>query len=272
MALQKPLCEPWPFDDSCCPAAEDVDQAVIDRQRRIATTILFNLSGRRWGPSCPYTVRPCRRRCLDDAPLTIGSGIGAGAPWVPYLGRDGQWRNASVCGCKSDCSCGELCEVRLEGPVHDVIGVEVDGVTLPATAYRVDDAGLLVRTDGGCWPDCQDMGAPVGDPGTFAVHYRLGLPLDDAAEAAFSALVCHLLKGCSGAGGPCGCKIPKNVTRMTRQGVEQDFADPTLIYSEMRTGIPEVDLWLVTVNPYRQTSPSRVYSPDYRRPRAQTWP
>jgi hypothetical protein len=269
MALQTPLCEPWPFDDSCCSAAEGVDAAVLDRWRRVATTILFNLSGRRWGPSCPYTVRPCRRRCLDELPLAASTSYGS--PWIPYIGSDGAWRNASVCGCRSDCSCTELCEVRLEGPVYDVLGVEVDGVTLPATAYRVDDAGMLVRTDGGCWPDCQDMAAPLGQPGTFAVHYRIGLHLDDAAIAAYSELVCHFLKGCGGSGS-CGCKMPANVTRLSRQGVDQEFSDPTLIYSEMRTGLPLVDLWLTTVNPYRQTSPSRVYSPDFRRPRAQTWP
>lgn len=267
MPIQTSPCAPWPLDLDCCPAADDVDGAVLERWSRVATTILFNLSGRRWGPSCPYTVRPCRRRCLDSMPLASSTG----GPWIPYLGRDGIWRNASVCGCASDCSCGELCEVRLEGPVHDVLSVEVDGEVLPASAYRVDAAGLLVRTDGGCWPDCQDMGAPLGEPGTFGVTYRVGLPLDDAAIAAFSELVCHLLKGCSG-GGSCGCKANPNITRVSRQGVDIEMNDPTLIYSEMRTGLPVTDMWLVSVNPYRHTSPSRVYSPDYKRPRSTTWP
>ncbi|PWI06531.1 hypothetical protein DIZ27_32850 [Streptomyces sp. NWU339] len=268
MAIQTSPCEPWPLDLDCCPAANEADEETVEKWRRVATTILFHLSGRRWGPSCPFTVRPCRRRCLDSQPLAASW---SGSPWVPYIGRDGNWYNASVCGCSSDCSCGELCEVRLEGPVHDIVSVQIDGVELPPETYRVDDAGLLVRQDGGCWPDCQNMGAPLGEPDTFGVTYRVGLPLDDAAEAAFAELVCHLLKGCNG-GGSCGCKMPANVTRLSRQGVDQEFADPTLVYSEMRTGLPLVDLWLTAVNPYRQTSPSRVYSPDFRRPRAQTWP
>ncbi|MBC9729260.1 hypothetical protein [Streptomyces sp. TRM68367] len=263
-------CGPWPFEPSCCSSADDADQAEIDRWRSVATTILFNLSGRRWGPSCPYTVRPCRRSCLESSPVSFQAGASTGG-WIPYIGTDGAWRNASVCGCKSDCSCGELCEVRLEGPVHDIMAVELDGQTLPADAYRVDAGGLLVRTDGGCWPDCQDMAAPCGEPGTFCVTYRIGMPLDEAAIAAFSELVCHYLKGC---GGGCGCKASsnKNLTRVQRQGVELEFADPTLLYSEMRTGLPLVDAWLVSVNPYRQTSPSRVYSPDFKRPRFQVWP
>lgn len=267
MPIETSPCEPWPIDLDCCPAAKNADEEVVLRWRRVATSILFNLSGRRWGPSCPYTVRPCRRRCLDALPLASSR---AGGPWIPYLGRDGVWRNASVCGCASDCSCGELCEVRLEGPVYDVLTVEIDGQVLPAGSYRVDAANQLVREDGGCWPDCQEMGAPLGEPGTFGVTYRVGLALDDAAIAAVSELVCHLLKGCGG--GSCGCAMPANVTRLSRQGVDIEMPDPTLLYTEMRTGLPIVDMWLMAVNPYRQASPSRVWSPDFKRPRSTTWP
>jgi hypothetical protein len=62
------------------------------------------------------------------------------------------------------------------------------------------------------------------------------------------------------------------MTRLSRQGVDYEWADPTLIYSEGRTGLPLADLWLATVNPYRLTSPSRVYSPDFKRPRVTQWP
>jgi hypothetical protein len=245
-----------------------MEQAEVDRWTAVASQLLWALSGRRWGP-CPVTVRPCRRTCLETAPLG-GITWGTASPWIPYIGLDGQWRNASVCGCQSDCSCGELCEVRLEGPVYDVVSVSVDGQDLPAGAFRVDPPGRLVRTDGQCWPDCQDMSAEPGAPDTFTVTYRWGLPLDEAATAAVSELVCHFLKGCSP--GSCGCKINKNLTRVTRQGMEMEMPDPTLIYAEGRTGLPLVDLWLATVNPYRLTSPSRVYSPDFRRPRVTTWP
>ncbi|MFC8466005.1 hypothetical protein [Streptomyces sp. NPDC057250] len=187
-------------------------------------------------------------------------------PWIPYLGRDGQWRNASVCGCASDCSCGELCEIRLVGPVYDIVAVEENGTTLPEDAYRVDSVNMLVRTDGGCWPDCQDMAAPCGDPDTLCVTYRTGLPLDESAIAAVSELTCHYLKGCQPSGS-CSCKRNPNLTRVTRQGVELEMADPTLLYSEGRTGLPITDAWLLSVNPNRLPSASRVYSPDFRRPR-----
>ncbi|MEV3895297.1 hypothetical protein [Streptomyces anulatus] len=242
----------------------------MTRLQKAATFILWALSGRRYGPSCPITVRPCRRSCLDSFAFSVQ--WGAVGPWIPYIGSDGLWRNASVCGCASDCSCTELCEVKLEGPVYDIVEVDVDGVVLEGggAAYRVDSPNLLVRTDGECWPECQDMAAPAGTDGTFSVTYRTGLLLDEAATAAVSELTCHLLKGCSP--GSCGCKANKNVTRLNRQGFEMELADPTLIYSEGRTGLPLADLWLAAVNPYGMASASRVYSPDYKRPRVTTWP
>ncbi|MFB0617224.1 hypothetical protein [Streptomyces sp. AGS-58] len=269
MPLHPTPCEPWPFSPGCCSLPEDTPQEKIDKWRRVATNLLWALSGRRWGPLCPITVRPCRRSCLDEYAGTVRWG-GTGL-YVPYLGRDGLWRNASTCGCKSDCSCTELCEVRLDGPVHDIVSVTIGGEALDPAAYRVDNGDLLVRTDGR-WPDCQDMSAPCGETGSFCVTYRVGLPLDEAAIAAFSALVCHLVKGCGGSS--CGCSLQRNrnVSRVSRQGVDLEFQDTTAMYADMRTGLPEVDAWLVAVNPYRQPSVSRVWSVDYRRPRITTNP
>lgn len=264
------MCSPWPVE-LCC-STEGVEQEVIDRWVRVASQILFRLSGRRWGPSCPITVRPCKRSCvesmIDRGWFSFGQSTGG---WVPYIGADGAWRNASLCGCDKRCSCTELCEIRLDGPVYDVVSVQDGEDVLPAGSYRVDSANMLVRTDGSCWPECQDMNAPPGTAGTVAITYRLGLGLDAAAVAAVSELTCHLLKGCNPGGG-CGCKANPNVTRVTRQGVMIEKADPTLIYAEGRTGLPLADLWLSTVNPFRLSQPSRVYSPDYRRPRTTTWP
>lgn len=241
------------------------------RWQSVASQILFRLSGRRWGPSCPVTVRPCRRTCLDTAaPISFQAGASTGG-WIPYIDQAGVWRNASVCGCASQCSCTELCEVRLVGPVHDVLEVLVDGEVLVPEAYRVDAANMLVRTDGECWPDCQDMAAPCGAPGTVCVTYRTGLHLDESATAAVSALACHLLQGCSP--GSCGCAATgRNVTRIQRQGVDMEMTDPVLLYTEGLTGLPMVDSWLMSVNPGRLSSASRVYSPDYRPPRKTTWP
>lgn len=267
MPLHPSPCEPWPFDP-CCEIPEDTPPTEVDRWMMVATTILWSLSGRRYGPSCPITIRPCGRSCIEELiPFTFGASSGS---LTPYIDANGAWRNA-VCGCTTDCACEELCELRLDGPVYDVIEVLVDGVTLPPETYRIDSANLLVRLDGFCWDACQNLAAPPTEPGTASVTYRTGLPLDAAAIAAHSELVCHLLKQCTGSSS-CGCKANPNLTRVQRQGLTMEMADPTLIYSEGRTGLPLVDMWLTAVNPYRQWSPSRVYSPDYKRPRGTTWP
>lgn len=264
------VCEPWPVDWSCCKNADDADEATLARWQMVASQILFRLSGRRWGPSCPVTVRPCKKACADTLGM-VGPGVATAGGWVPYIGADGVWRNASVCGCSSSCSCTELCEVQLVGPVYDIVEILVDGEALVPEAYRVDSANVLVRTDGECWPECQDMAAPCGAPGTVCVTYRAGLLLDESATAAVSALACHLLQGCKP--GSCGCSATaRNVTRIQRQGVDMEMADPLLLYTEGLTGIPVADAWLMSVNPGRLSSPSRVYSPDYRPPRRTTWP
>lgn len=270
------VCDPWPLEPTCCDLPDGTDEALIERWHRIASITLWRLSGRRWGPSCPVTVRPCGRTCVEDLTrwTTVGPQTGSR---VPYIGADGAWRNAALCGCPSHCSCSELCEVRLDGPVHDIVEVLVDGEVLVPEAYRVDVPNVLVRTDGECWPACQDMAAPCGEPGTVCVTYRIGLTLDEAAIAAVSELTCELLKACLPGQ---QCKLPGNTTRLARQGstmayrqgVTVEGFDPTVVFAEGRTGLPAVDMWIATMNPYRQPYASRAYSPDLRRPRMQQWP
>lgn len=268
MPLNAFPCEPWPIDPTCCDLPEEYDPAELERWAQVATNILWSLSGRRWGPSCPITIRPCGKSC-EESFIPSGYAVPQSGGRIPYT-VGGKWFNA-VCGCKQSCSCTELCELRLDGPVYDVLEVVVDGVVLPPEAYRIDSANILVRLDGECWEACQDLNAPPTEPGTAAVTYRTGLPLDEAAIAAVSELTCHLMKGCGGAGS-CGCRVPTNMTRMQRQGVTIERADPASLYSEGKTGLPMADAWLAAVNPYRMTSPSRAWSPDLKRPRYTTWP
>lgn len=269
MAINTTVCEPWPFEPDCCTVPADTPAERLDRIRRVATALLWRASGMRWGPSCPIEVRPCRKSCMDGYFSRLTWGPAGSGGLYPYI-LDGQWYNASPCGCTTDCSCTELCEIRLDGPVYDIVSVREGATVLPPAAYRVDNGSLLVRTDGNCWPDCQAMDAAPGEPDTLTVTYRTGLPLDDAALYAYSALVCHMLKSC---GGSCGCSIAsnRNVTRVSRQGVDMEFEAAAALYTEGRFGIPEVDRWLMLVNPYRLTSASRVLSVDRGPQRVTTW-
>ncbi|MGY5034361.1 hypothetical protein ACWC9U_26590 [Streptomyces sp. 900116325] len=242
----------------------------IERWTRVASEILWRLSGMRWGPSCPVTIRPCGKSCVEQYAPFWTAGVPQSGGRIPYMDDGGVWRNA-VCGCRTDCSCTELCQLKLDGPVFDVLSVVVDGVTLPPEAYRVDVPNILVRLDGECWDACQQLDEAPTEPGTAAVTYRPGLPLTEAAIAAVSELVCHYLAGCGG--GSCGCNATvRNATRISRQGIEIERPDPTIMYESGLTGLPIADAWLMAVNPYRLKSQSRAYSPDYRRPRTHQWP
>ncbi|MBA9005944.1 hypothetical protein [Thermomonospora cellulosilytica] len=265
MAIRVEPCQ-WPIDAGCCDAWEDASEEDREFARRVATEILWRLTGMRFG-LCPVTVRPCRRKCADQAALPVWAGSPAAPPFIPYM-RDGVWCNARCGTCTTECGCSPLCEVLLPAPVHDVTEVWVDGQLVDPGGYRVDDHRLLIRTDGECWPDCQDLEMPHDAPGAFAVTYTWGVPVPPAGQYAAGVYACELLKACTG--GP--CQLPKRVQQITRDGVQMTVVDPMDFLEQGLTGIPEVDTWVKAVNPHRLTGRSRVYSPDYRPPRRTTWP
>lgn len=261
MAIRTEPCD-WPIDVGCCPEWDGAPEEDREFARRVAAELVWRLSGRRFG-LCEVTLRPCRRSCADPNPA---AGAAGAAPFTPFI-RDGQWYNAR-CGCVTDCSCTELCELALPAPVHDIVEITLDGDVVPAESYRVDNHRMLVRTDGDCWPLCQDLGAAVGEPGAFAVTYRWGVPVPPGGQYAAGVYACELLRAC--AGGP--CRLPRRVQQITRDGVSMAFVDPMDFLEQGLTGVPETDTWIRSVNPHRLVGPSRVYSPDYRPPRRTTWP
>lgn len=255
----------WPIDVACCPEWEDAEEADREFVARVATELLWRLTSRRFG-LCEVTVRPCRRACAGgDRPHWAG---GPTSLMTPYI-SDGAWFNARCGSCPaSGCGCSPLCEVLLPAPVNDVIEVMVDGQVVDPGGYRVDDHRLLVRTDGDCWPSCQDLEAAPGEPGAFAVTYRWGVPVPPGGQYAAGVYACELLRAC--AGGP--CRLPRRVQQITRDGVTMAFVDPMDFLEQGLTGVPETDTWIRSVNPHRLVGSSRVYSPDYRPPRSTTWP
>lgn len=282
MPLQTGLCslDGWELDPSCMDIPDTTPPEVIERWRLVAAELLYALTGNRFGPSCPVTVRPCRKQCAETYGRFFNQGqfLGAGfrftGPFVPYMSA-GRMYNASLCGCTSDCHCGpELCEVYLPGPIYDIVSVDIDGETVLPATYSVLDGRYLVRSSatpddaagGQCWPSCQDMSLPPGEDGTFTVVYRTGLALPALGVAALSALAAHYIKGCEGCG--CGAGPTKNLTRLQRQGVQMEFASPQQLLSDGRTGIEIVDQFIHAYNPSGLPRAMRVISPDApKRPR-----
>lgn len=284
MPLTSGLCEAagWELDPTCMNIPDGTAPETIEYWRQVAAELLFALTGNRFGPSCPVTVRPCRKSCAEGYGRFFNQGqfLGAGyrfsGPFIPYM-AGGRMYNASLCGCASQCHCGpELCEVYLPGPIYDIVSVDIDGAVVDPLTYSILDGQYLVRSSatladaagGTCWPSCQDMSLPPGQPGTFTVTYRTGIPLPKLGVAALSALTAHYIKGCSGCGCGASTAAARNVVSQSRQGVSYQFADPQQVLADGRTGIEIVDQFIHAYNPEGLPRAMRVLSPDApRRPR-----
>ncbi|MEU0770640.1 hypothetical protein [Streptomyces albogriseolus] len=257
-------CRPWPIDLTCCavwPTEESPpeDQERAQRALAIASERLRTLTAGRFG-LCEEVIRPCNAPdspCEPPAPWAARGlyGHGGGGILDPYAWRGGIRNQA--CGCVGDCSCGPVSKVVLPGPAAEIVQVLLDGQTVPPTAYTLTPDGWLVRTDGGRWPDCQDMTKPATEPGTFAVRYLRGRDPGDSYDAirAVTTLACELFRSLCGQ----KCRIQGRVRSINREGVSYDMLDE---WPRRGTGLDEVDDWLSLVNPTGRTQKPAVFTPD----------
>jgi hypothetical protein len=257
----------WPVDTTCCSGWDDFTPEQQQRAMALATFVLDALTGRQFA-QCPVNYRPCGPKCVGGAgymvwPVGMGTVGGGSLPWmIPYV-DGGIWRN---CACPGACGCGARCEVPFPTSVAYVDSVLIDGVELAPTAYRLDSwRGIprLVRTDGECWPLCQDMNVDSTEVGSFTIVYRPGRPIPVAGQIAAGDLACEFAKAC--AGGP--CSLPGQMASLSRNGVDVEMLDPVTLLEGRKTGIQSVDLFVEAVNPYAVPHRSRVVSPDTTRGR-----
>lgn len=255
----------WTLDTSCCEAWASYSNTVRDRATSWATYILWGLTGRRFG-TCEVTVRPCGTGCNFYGgyiyyPVTAD---GYGTQLNPYIGPGGQWFN---CACTAGCRCTARCQVWLPGPVASVTEVIVNGVVIDPSRYRIDNKDRLVGLDGQCWPECQDLNVESPAADTFQVTYVRGVPLPVAGQIAAGILACEFAKACAGT----ACSLPQNLASLTRQGIEVSTIDPTDVLQAGLTGLPDVDLFIRTVNPNQLQARPRVWSPDMHYPVQRTF-
>lgn len=251
----------WPVTDGVCSDWGTYPLEIQQEAAEWAGEILGMLSGRRFGTS-QVTVRPYAGPATTPTYLTYGVEWQGGTEggWVPYL-FDGAWRNAPWGGG----SCPPAEQVVLPGPVVSVTEVKVDGVVVPATAYRVDDGNLLVRHDGGRWPQWQNLNLPAGQAGTWTVGYERGVPVPKGGQIAAGYLACEYAKGRTTG----SCRISKQAQSISRQGVTFEVMpdDP----KDALTGVAEADQWLRAVNPGKLRQRPQVGSLDVPTPRTTTW-
>lgn len=258
------MAEPctWDVDPEAlgvCSTWDEYPPELQDNALAMATLYLWGATGRQYGP-CPLVVRPNQSTrggevLYQTFAVVSGSQSGLGFPGGPFL-FGGRWFNS---GCASACCGNSACAIVLRGPVASVDEVMIGGDVIPPSAYRVDITGgvyLLVRTDGECWPTCQDFTADEGEEGSFTVAYQIGRALPVALQVAAALLACEYAKGLTG--GP--CKLPAKMTRLSRQGVEVELDSPDS--DDGKTGIREVDDVITALNPTKRQSPPVLLSLD----------
>lgn len=223
-------CEPWAtHEDAVGPCADySADPDELDRWMQIATDILWNLTGRRWGGRCSDTIRPNAEWRRDEGPR-----------WWP--GRQWGW-----CSCHRgrESGCSSVPEIRLPNAPVDPssVVVTIDGDTLDPSSYRVDDGRFLARVDGDGWPCCQDMRAdPATDEHTFEITYTYGRRPPLGGVAAAAGYGCQLFLADNPTVG--ACALPDNVIQVVRQGVTTTFA----VAGDGKTGLAFVDAWVDSI-------------------------
>lgn len=248
-----PPCN-FTVDTSCCPDWSTYSPTLQTNASEYGAYVMWAATGRRFG-TCTRVARPCGRQCSNQ--MYSGQYWSEGT-WLPYI-VDGVWRNC-WCGCDGGfgcCSCEPRCQVYLNGPVASVSGVSVDGTSVPASAWRVDNGKWLVRTDGDCWPVCQDYNVDSG-VGTFIVTYQQGLAVPSVVARAAGELACEWAKACLGQ----PCRLPQRVQSVTRQGVSVSMVPIEQLLSHGLTGVETVDQIIRSINPYGLPSKMRISSPD----------
>lgn len=231
-------------------------QAVTGSAVAAASEVLWALSGRRLG-MCQVTVRPCRSSCFGDGwPFTQWWQLGM---WPRPFFYQGVWYNLTCGSCTNGCSCSVVSEALLPAPVNQILQVKVDGQVLDASAYRVDNWRLLVRTDGNQWPQCNDLTKDDTETGTWSVTLTFGEDIGTLGNLALGELATQFAKliACD-----TSCILPKPVQQLVRQGVTLNFLDPNEIFANGRIGLYLCDLFLTTVNPHGLASTAQVFHLD----------
>lgn len=253
-------CSAW--DPIWCCTLSAGAAAITGYAVQAATEVLWALSGRRFG-QCEVTLRPCRRTCTDNWPFAENWwDFGGGGP-RPLL-FNGAWFNITCGGCPNGCSCTVLEEAILPAPVASVVQVKLNGSVMVTGSYRVDDNRLLVRTDGGTWPICQDMSKADTEDDTWSVTALYGEAVPTMGQLAVGELACEFTKACTGQ----ACALPANVSQIARQGVTVDFSAFADLIRDGLIGLRFCDLFIAAMNPQRLQAVPQVYDvdgPPYRR-------
>lgn len=237
-------CSPW--DIGCCCDLSSYSPSITGMAAMAATEVLWAASGRQFVTGCEVVWLPCPETCGDSTgtyptPARIG----------------GLWYNLTCSsGCSGFCSCNSQDQFTL--PVAaQVVSISIAGAPVASGSYTVYNDRFVVRTDGGTWPYCND--------GTWLVTARPGLEVPELGIMAAAELACEFAKGCSD---DRGCKLPANLSALTRQGVSASVVETaSKMLEEGGIGLYLSDLFVRTFNPGALRRRPIVLNPDQLGPR-----
>lgn len=236
----------WPIDRSVLPDLPETTDpnysaALLARNAAedLAVSVLWALSGRRFG-ICEATARPCPAR--GHLPWRGVGGYDPVSPFVPVF-FDGAWRRLQCCG-SAGCHRSGPRAVHLPGPVVQIVTVTIGTTVLDEDDY-VLEGDVLYRKDER-WP-FQDLGRPLGEDRTWSVIYDRGEAVPGGVDGLTGMLAKEFLAASSGD----KCRLPRNVSGVTRNGVSYQVYNPNDIFAAGKVGLAEVDMWLAAINPHQ---------------------
>lgn len=248
-------CSPWePIWGQC--VLPTGSEAISGNALMAASEVLWSLTGQRFG-TCTVTLRPCRESCYGGSWLEEHGWWQFGSYPTPAWFQ-GAWFNVGCGGCTSGCSCSEISELKLPGPVASIDEVKIDDVVLDPSAYSVQNWNLLVRMDGGQWPLCNDFSKASGTGvWTVTASFGEGVPVTGKMAVAELAVEYAKMLMCDDT-----CQLPAGVQQITRQGVSMTFNEISAVLEAGLVGLPMCDRFIKTWNPHQLQSPSAVYDID----------
>jgi hypothetical protein len=247
-------------------------QAICAESAMAASSILYHLSGQQYTGACgPVTIRPVARPTDIDT-RAFGTRMfptGYLSTWGSATAYGMAWNGAQASyGPKpSEINLGVY-------PVTSIDQVKIDGVIIPETEFQLENYRTLVRmrvnaetepTQRWGWPTSAIMDLPDTEPGTFSVTYRFGVAPPPEGLIACRKLAEVMALPQFGD----STRYPQRLTSLTRQGITSAVPDVIDVLSKGSLGIWEVDAFILSSNPNRNTRRPLVFSPDRGRIRRQ---
>lgn len=139
-------------------------------------------------------------------------------------------------------------------PVQSITSLTLGNASLDPDNYILVNHSSVARVDGQFW----DLGQGI------VVEYVHGIQPPEAGKRAARRLADEIVLSFED---PENCQLPERAKSFNRQGISYTMLDPQEYFDKGRTGISEVDLFIITANPKRARKRPRVFSTEIPRGR-----